>query len=575
MRTKWYLFGCLTSVLLVMLFIFLLVNTLTKLATKTPTMKIENNSVLYLDLKGQIQDYTEITDMNFSFLPTSAHDIVQKINTAENDIRIRAILLEPQAIMANRATVNEIIKALNDFKATGKKVYGYISNATQADINLLGAADEVYMNPSNSAGFIMYGAGGAFGYYKDLLDKLGIEVRVIRAGEYKSAGESFNRSSMSLEMRRNMDMLYADIYSQMINDYSRNFNTSPVTFRYVFESREELIINGRKAMEYGIVDELIHFDRLLTKLDIKEEQLVKHTRYIAETPRQHVNRIAVIYAQGNITPTQPQFGESNINSKQFIQMLETIEKDRNIKAVVIRVNSPGGSAMESEVILSKIEELKKVKPVVISMGGIAASGGYYIAANANYIYADPYTITGSIGVISMIPDLSGSAKNIGINTELLGHGKFLSVNDMWNAWSTDLEKGMEIMTTQIYDEFKNRVAQGRNMSLNDVERIAQGQVWSANAALQYRLIDGIGGLTDAVKKAAEIASIERYSLDYFPERKSMLATLFENQFSFSMARLLMKNELPATFAKPIDEGLNLLNDIMIHPVQMRSEIIFE
>ena len=575
MRTKWYLFGCLTSVLLVLLFIYLTINSIAKIATKPSVPKIANNSVLHIVLKGALQEYTEISDINFSFLPTSAHDIVQKINTAENDPRIRAILLEPQGVMANRATVNEIMRALTEFRSTGKKVYGYINMATQSDINLLGAADEVYMNPSTSAGFFMHGVGGSIGYYKDLLDKLGISVHIVRAGDYKSAGENFTRSSMSPEMRRNLTQLYDDIYAQFLTDLSRNYNTSRENFRQIIEYREEYLISHRRASEYGIVDELIHYDNLLKKLEITDDQLVKLSRYNAETPRAHMNRIAVIYAQGNITPTTPQFGESNINSNQFVKMLDKIEKDRNIKAVVIRVNSPGGSAMESEIILARIEQLKSVKPVVVSMSGVAASGGYYISANANYIFADPYTVTGSIGVVSMIPDLSDVANNIGVNTEVLGHGKFLSSNDIFNLWNSDLERGMQIMTDDVYAEFKSRVARGRNMTLYEVENVAQGQVWSANAALQHRLIDGIGGLTDAIKKAAEIASIERYSINYFPERKTMLEVLFENQFNFSLAKMLIKKELPDFVSRPVDVGMDLLNDIMIHPIQMRSEMIFD
>ncbi|MCL2065045.1 MAG: signal peptide peptidase SppA [Candidatus Cloacimonetes bacterium] len=576
MKTKWYLLGCMTSIALLMLFFAISINSIMKLASKPTAVRIENNSVLHLDLKGQIQEYTEISDMNFSFLPDSAHDIIQKINTAATDSRINAILLEPQGIIASRATVNEIMDALNRFRDSGKRVYGYITMATQADIWLLGAADEVFMNPSASAGFVMIGSGGTIGYYKDLLDKINVTMRVVKAGDYKSAGEPFERSTMSPEFRRNITALFDDIYEQFLIDLARNFDTTVGNFRYVFESRNEYLINLEKGIEYGIVDELLHRDALLRRLNIPEDRLVKHTRYTPDIHRPHANRIAVIYAQGNITPATPQFGQTNINSRQFLRMLDSIEKDNSIRAVVIRIDSGGGSALESEIIHNRIAKLQEIKPVVVSMGGTAASGGYFVAANANYIFADPYTVTGSIGVISMIPDFSDAADNLGINTYDVGHGKFLYTQNTWRIWNRDFENSIQIMTDGIYNEFKTRVSEGRNMSMDEVERIAQGQIWSAKAALQHNLIDEVGGLQDAISKAAEIASIDRYSMVYFPERKTLMAAMMEDSpFNFSVARMLIKKELPEFMSRPVDRGMDLLNDIMVHPVQMRNEFFIQ
>ena len=576
MKTKWYLLGCFTSILLLVLFFGLAVNSAMKLATKPSVSKIENNSVLHLNLTGQIVEYNEISDMNFNFMPLAAHDIIQKINTAATDSRINAILLEPQGIVVPRATVNEIMDALNNFRATGKRVYGYITMATQADIYLLGAADEVFMSPSASAGFVMHGIGGNVGYYKDLLDKIGVQVQIVKAGDFKTGGEQFARSTMSPEFRSNISILFDDMYEQFLGDFSRNYNTTIANFRYVIENRNEYLINLEKGIEYGIVDELLHRDRLLRRLNISEEQLIRHQKYTVEVLRPHQNRIAVVYAQGNITPTQPQFGQTNINSRQFLRMLDTIEKDNSIKAVVIRIDSGGGSALESEIIHNRIAQLKTVKPVVVSMGGAAASGGYFIATNANYIVADPYTMTGSIGVLSMIPDLSDAADNLGINTYTLGHGKFIHTFDTWRAWSRDLERSLQIMTDGVYNEFKTRVSEGRNIDLATVETLAQGQVWSAKAALQLNLIDEIGGMQAAIQKAAEISSIDRYSMMYFPESKSMFEVMLEDTpFSFSMVKMLIKNELPEFMTRPVDRSMDLLNDIMEHPVQMRNEFFVE
>jgi len=575
MKAKWYMFGCLSSIVILVLFVVVMVSSIAKLVQMPTAPRIENNSVLHLNLSGMYQEYSPITDMNFRFLPSTTHEIIKKINTAKNDSRIRAILLEPQFVQAGYATLNEIMVALEDFRESGKPIYGYINVASQQDLFLLSVADEVVMNPSASAGFVMTGVGTNVSYYQELLEKLGVNVRIVRAGGYKSAGENFARRTMSPEFRRNLTELFNDRYVQLVGHLATNFETTPESIRYLFERNERYFINQEFSREINIVDELMHFDRFLRRLDVSENQLVKMSRYTIDTPRPHMNRIAVVYMQGEITTRRAQFGEVNITSDQFVRIFDKIEKDNNIKAVVVRINSGGGSAMESEVILSKLTELGLKKPVVVSMGNMAASGGYYIAANANYIFADRYTITGSIGVVSMIPDLRSASSKLGINSERVGHGRFLSTNDIWRMFSPEFERGLQIMTSEVYSEFKGRVSEGRNMSLEAVEAVAQGKVWSAQRALEIGLIDRVGTLNDAVAKAAELASIQNFSRVYFPEQRSMFELLMEDSFNFPLSRMLLRRELPSSLVRPVDGLMNLLEDVVTHPVQMRVEMVFE
>jgi len=571
MRTKWYLLGCLSSIIILIIIIVLSISSLVKLSTKQMESKVADDSVLYLNLTGLYEEYSTITDRKFRFIPDTTHDIIQKINVAKTDARIKAIILEPMGIQADYSILNEIMHSLNDFKSSGKKVYGYINNASQRDIYLLSVADEIYMNPSASAGFILHGVGGSINFYKDMLEKIGIEMHVVKAGDYKAAGEPFTRNSMSPEFKKNISSVYDDIYVQLITDLSRNFDTQQSLLKNTIEQGNQLIINQELGIKLNIVDELVFFDTFLKKIKTNEKQLISYEKYRPIDPKSHFNKVAVIYAIGNITPNRPQLGENNINSKQFIKMLNKIDNDNSIKAVVIRINSGGGSALESEIIFNKIAQVKEKKPVVVSMGGIAASGGYYIGANANYIFADPYTITGSIGVFSMIPDLSKSANKIGIKSEQVGYGKYLSLFNIWGMYNKDIEKAFQLMVDNVYHEFKTRVSESRNIDYNDLEKIAQGQIWSAKKAREINLIDEIGSLSDAVNKAASIASISNYSLSFFPERKNFFEVLVEENFDYLFLKNMYSYKLYEYFSRPANNLMRMYEEIKTHPIQMRID----
>jgi len=584
MKVKWYLLGCVTSVIIVIVVFILTISSLAQMGSsiKQTPKKVASNSVLYLNLSGPIPEYSTMKDMNFSFLGRSSdsvHDIIHKIIAAKDDNTIRSIILEPQALTIGYANVNEIVHALETFKTSGKKIYGYVSMASQQDMYLLGVADEVYMNPSASAGIFMHGVGGNMDFYKDMLDKLGIQMHIVRAGEYKSAGESFSRNSMSPELRKNIMDIYTDRYNQLVSDFSTRYNTSAETFRYIFEKNDKIFINMEEGKRTEMIDELMFFSDFLKKLNVTDDQLLSYSKYKPAEPKSKTQKIAVVYMLGNIVQSSgsssPFGNDYTITSKQYTKIFQDIMSDDSIRGVVLRINSGGGSALESEIIHDQIVQLREKKPVIVSMGDVAASGGYYIATNANYIFADPYVITGSIGVIGMIPNLSGTAKKVGINTETVGYGKYLSAMSPFTPFNRNYEVALQRHILDTYDEFKTRVSKGRDINIFEVEKMAQGQIWSAQKALEYRLIDEIGLTYQAVEKAAEIASTSNYSIEYYPTRKSIFDAIMESDFSFASMKTILSGQIPAYVADNFSPLANLIDEVDGDPIQMRSEMVFD
>ena len=405
MRTKWYLLGCGTSIVLLLLLIIFGISGLVKASTSV-VPKVQMNSALVISLDKYVPEYSDLTDAHFNLIPLSASDIIEKINTAAKDPKIKCIILKPNNFMSGYASLNEIMIALEEFKESGKKIYAYLNFSGQKDFVISTVADEVYLNPSASAGIFVSGIGSNMIFYKDLFDKIGVEYKVIRAGKFKSAGETFTRSGMSKEFRANLMELYGSIYNQLCTDLARNKDVEPDFVRSIFEKRKNLFIAQDEALNLKMVDDLIQESEFYKKIGIDEKHTISIVKYSAVHEKPAAQKIAIVYAMGEINSVSASFANMSISEKKMKAVLDKVKDDKSIKAVVLRVNSPGGSALESDKINYHIEELKKVKPVVVSMGDMAASGGYYISANANYIYADPYTITGSIGVISMLPDFS-------------------------------------------------------------------------------------------------------------------------------------------------------------------------
>lgn len=568
MKSKWFALGCLTSILIVCGIIYFSLISLNKLGkdfTGTSQLtKVNPGSYLHLKLSGSLIPYNEYEEGYFNKAGVSVHELVSKIDLAAKDDNINGIFLEPQFISAGYADLNEITTALSRFRASGKQVISYLEFALNKDYFLASASDRIYLNPSASAGIVLTGVGGNVLFYKDLFDKIGFDVTVISAGKYKGAGETYSRSSFSEPVKQNLSHLFDKIYDSVLNNIAENRKLSRKDIDYLFENRDNLFINQNYALEHKLADELSYRDDVLNHHFMKNK-LVDCQKYQPISRNVSAYKIAVIYAQGTIAPNPAMPSAMTISAEKINKILEDLRFDNAVKAVVLRVNSPGGSALISEVITEKIEQLKQEKPVVVSMGNIAASGGYYISSPADYIYVDPFTITGSIGVVAMFPNVEGLSKKLGINSENLGKGKYVNAFNLYHKPSADEIQAIKLSLTDTYLEFKQRVSSGRNLSLQQVENVAQGQVWSSQDAVKTGLADEVGMLNDAIEKAASLSQTENYQIVYLPERKSYLQELLKKGFELDVAQNIINSAAPTDLK--LDEVIHLLENIMNHPVQ--------
>lgn len=568
MRKKWFAFGCLTSIIIVILVIFFIGHSIAKFG-KQKDVKIVQDSYLNIKLSGHIVEYNEISD-DFPRGPfgdnyLSSHEIVRKIDKAVHDPKIKGIILEPSWIRAGFATLNEIIFALENFKNSGKEVISYLDFCGNKDYFLASCSNKIYLNPSASAGILLTGVGTDILFYKDLLDKLGIEMQVVHAGKFKGAGEPFTRNQISRPFRESIENLFGDIYQQMIEKIAERREMQAAEIKRIYEERSEIFINMDNALSKKLVDGLAFREDLFSQKGIEKENLISLEDYrLPSLKLSFNNNIAILYAQGSIAASKPDF-ETRISASKINKILDKLQKDNSVKAVVIRVNSPGGSALESEIILQKIKKVREHKPVVISMGNVAASGGYYIACDSDHTLADPFTITGSIGVVGIFPNFNKLGDKAGIYPNVIKKGKYSNLLDPWQKPDPNTMKAFENEILDTYDEFKNRVAKGREINLNEVERIAQGRIWSSEDALQNKLIDQIGNLDDAVKKAAELADISNYSNVYFPEQKSIIEVLLKENFNIDILTTIKNNKINKEIG--LDKAIKFYNNIKEEPIQ--------
>ncbi len=569
MKTKWFLLGCLVSFIILILFVFLSIYSLGKLGKKYSKMeitKIKPDSYLHLKLTGEINEYNEYYNIFFRDISLSSHEIIQKINFASNDDNIKGIILEPQFISCGYAVLNEIKQAIKNFRYNGKEVHAYLKIAADKDYLLASAADHIYLNPSASAGIFLSGIGSNILFYKDLFDKIGIKVTVIRAGDYKGGGENYTRTSLSESVRKNIDLLFSNLYDTMIIDLAQDRNCSLEDIKYIYEKRDELFINQELGLKYNLVDELIFKEDLFIRLNITKSRLIPLNKYRISPEIKFTNEeIAVIYTQGEIAPLDFSYDLPNLTSRKLNNILDKLQKDKDVKAIVLRINSPGGSALESEIIYDKILKLQQTKPVVISMSNVAASGGYYISAPGDFIFADPYTITGSIGVYALLFNITQLSEKIGITSDQISKGKYVNALDPFMEPDEKIIESFRGSVESTYNEFKTRVANSRKMSLEDVENIAKGQVWSSKDALNKNLVDDIGMLHNAIFKAAELADLTDYKLRYYPKKKNLLQEILKEQFAMDLMTKLIKKNFQNDLN--IVRLVKIFNNIKNDPVQ--------
>jgi protease IV len=537
-----------------MLFFFGILFIAAIFGSDTEVVEVKSNSVIELNLEHIKNDYAgKYTDPWMEILSdgekVGLSDIINAIEKAKTDDDIKGISIlndESELGMAQRKALRD---ALEDFKKSGKFVMAYANSYSQKEYYLNSVANTIYINPIGD--FDFKGMSAELMFFKDLQEKSGVKMEVIRHGKYKSAVEPFLDNKMSDANREQTLSLLNSVWSSVTADISKSRNISVVKLNEIANgllARTPEMAKAEKLVDVVAYEDVYH-DAIRKMLKVDKDtdynkvELLEYTRKMTTTSTDFdlKDKIAIIYAQGEIMS-----GEGDINTigeGSMNRSLIEARKDKNVKAIVLRIDSPGGSALTSDLIWREIELTKKVKPVVVSMGNYAASGGYYIACNANKIFAENNTITGSIGVFGILPNFTQLATKIGIHTEQV------KTNENAAEYSpfVPMDEKFKAVTLQsvehIYKTFVSHVAAGRKMTLAQVDSIAQGRVWSGEQALKVGLVDKIGGLDDALQEAAKLAKIKDYKTQNFPEFKKDINDLLEN-FPFAKSKQsFIKEEL--------------------------------
>ncbi|EAZ95493.1 putative protease IV [Flavobacteria bacterium BAL38] len=531
------------------------------------TVSVKKNSVIELDLSKVSFDYagkTNYKDFNyFEAHHDGVTDILNAIEAAKNDNKIKGISILNNQSQLGLAQSKAVRDKLDEFKKSGKFVYSYSNGYSQGEYYLNSVADQVYLNPMGEIDF--KGLSAEILYMKELQEKAGVKMEVIRHGKFKSAVEPYLAQEMSPENREQMTVLLNSVWNTIVTDISKSRKLSIAQLDAIANSlgarTPELALANKLIDKIAYEDEYHDAIRAKLKLDKKEKyDIVSITDYAqkaASTVEDYSKEdiIAVIYAQGEIAGGEGDvniIGEGSIN-----RSLKEAREDDDVKAIVLRVNSPGGSALTSELIWREIEITKKVKPVVVSMGNYAASGGYYIAANADRIFAEPNTITGSIGVFGMLPNMSQLSKNIGINAEQVKTHENASGYSIFEPIDENFKGFVLESIEKIYATFLKRVADGRKMTTEQVDLIAQGRVWTGIDAHKLGLVDEIGGLDAAIKYAAKLGKTNSYRTENFPEYEKSFEDMLANFTGMAMFKTkeqLLKEQLG-------EEGFQMLEQI--------------
>lgn len=528
-------------------FVLLIIGVMASAGASSKGKSVKNNSIIKLDLERVVDDYggsIYVEDLDYR---ETNHEglinVLQVIDYAKTDSRIKGISIENNLSRLGMTQRKSLIEKLDEFKKTGKFVVAYADYYSQGEYFLASVADTVFVNPMG--GVDLKGLATEVLYMKDLQEKTGIQMEVIRHGKYKSAVEPYLQQSMSDENREQMTVLLNSIWDSFVGIIGENRQLSIETLNEIATD-----LNGRNAelaLENKLVDRIAYLDEyhnsirtaLNLKLDDKISEIevldyVKDVR-LKSSKSGSKDRIAVIFAQGEIRGGE---GSVNIIGEGAInRALKAARSNDNIKAVVLRVNSPGGSALTSDIIWREIELTKKTKPVIVSMGDLAASGGYYIACNATKIFAEPGTITGSIGVFGMVPNFEKVATKFGIKSEQV---KTHENADGYSPFVKMSPKYREVLTESIetvYNIFLSRVADGRGMTIEQVDSVAQGRVWTGTMAKDLGLVDELGSLDDAIEYAAELVESTDYSVSLYPQYKINFKDLLREFLGFSISNV--------------------------------------
>ncbi|EGF58482.1 signal peptide peptidase SppA [Bacteroides fluxus] len=514
--------------------------------------QIRKNSIMMLDLNGALAERSQENPFEFllddEYSTYGLDDILSSIKKAKENEEIKGIYIQATSLATGFASLEEIRSALKDFKESGKFIVAYGDTYSQGLYYLSSVADKVLLNPQ---GMIEWrGLAAAPMFFKDLLAKIGVEMQVFKVGTYKSAVEPFVSTEMSPANREQVNVYLASIWGQLTSDVAESRKVSVDSLNAIAD-RMIMFHPAEESVKCGLADTLIYkndvrnYLKAMAGIDEDDRMPVLGLKDMVNVKKnapkdKSGNVIAVYYAYGEIDGgTSSSTGEEGINSVKVIKDLRKLKEDENVKAVVLRVNSPGGSAYGSEQIWYAVSELKKEKPVIVSMGDYAASGGYYISCNADTIVAEPTTLTGSIGIFGMFPNAKGLTDKIGLNFDVVKTNQYADFG-MLTRPMNDGEKGlMQMYVNQGYDLFLTRCSDGRGIGKEELDKIAQGRVWTGSTAKELGLVDELGGLDKAVEIAIAKSGVDAYTVMSYPKKESFLESLMNtNPGKYVKARML-------------------------------------
>ena len=560
--------------------VFMVMSMVGIVASGEQTKSIKDNSVLVLNLSGTLDERAQADPMAFikgeDTEATGLDDMLTAIRKAKTNDKVKGIYIEAGAFAADSyASLQAVRKALADFRSSGKWIVAYSDSYTQSTYYLASVANKVWVNPQGMIDW--HGLASQKIYVKDLLEKVGVKMQVTKVGKYKSAVEMFTVDKMSDADREQTEAYINGIWKNVVNDVaaSRHLTASQLN---TYADSLITLAPATELVKMKMADQLLYTDQVkaevkkLLNIDQKDEiyQLSVSDMANVKDERKEGDQVAVYYAFGDIVdgaaagPTS--LNESVIDAQKVCRDLEKLANDDDVKAVVVRVNSGGGSAYASEQIWHQVSELKKKKPVVVSMGGMAASGGYYMSAAANWIVAEPTTLTGSIGIFGMFPDISNLMTNkLSLHFDLAKTNKYSDFGTQSRAFNADELAHLGTYIDRGYKLFRKRVADGRHMSEAQVEQIAQGHVWLGQDALKIKLVDQLGGLNEAVSKAAALAKLDKYHTASYPAPAGWSEMLLDRMQSGNYLDEQMKAAL-GEYYEPMMVVRNLSNR---NPIQAR------
>ena len=539
-----------------MLIMFAMMGSMMSSFGKQESFVLQNNSVLNLKFEGTIQERVAESDPFTELIggvssSVGLNDIIGAIRKAKNNDKIKGIYLDTRIFAASNATLAEIRQELEDFKESGKFIVAYSDNYMQNGYYLASVADKVAINPEGMLD--IHGLASTPIFYKDALQKLGVEMQLFKVGTYKSFAEPYTQTEMSPANKEQVRSYINDIWAFVKNDMAKGRNMEPAQIDSI-ANQFPMLKKTDFLLAQNLVDTVVYetemknylreligieSDAKIPSATVSDMKSVK-TQIIKKS----TNSIALLYASGDIISGT---GSSGIQDKYMVNEIEKLRQDNDIKAVVFRINSGGGSAYASEQIWKAISDLKEEKPVVVSMGDVAASGGYYIAANADKIVAQPTTVTGSIGIFGMFPNFSGTLDKLGIDTDVVKTNEFSDFGNISRAFNAQEAAMMQSYVDNGYDLFLTRCADGRGMPKDSLAKYAQGRVWTGNQAKEIGLVDELGGIDEAIRIAADLANLGKsYAVFEYPRMKSPFEEIF-NKNKEELAAKALKSYLGESY----------------------------